>query len=416
MTGRPAVALAVHDGFYGCGTGAGYANFGFLDTMLSLLPAGVHLAILPVRLARGGPEHHPSWHARVRELLRGRDVSVHPIDNGTGGLDRWGGLDNFRTCGATAAECLVREVFPHHSPILTIAFDVPFFGLGALLPADPRRGLIIVPRSSGAIHDPRDTTRITWERDMLHTGSSAGARIGVISPYMRNHLRTDYGIPNSALLEFADGLCAQDWKRLTGSPGDDIALPEEFILTMGRAEPYKGFEDLLDAIAILHQRHCPTPHLIFAATTETTHPTEYQQYLTTRIEQLGIDATVIHRFTPAVSRILTHPGIRAVIVPSRAEPFGRIPMEAFAAAAGPVISTTAHGLSGQITDRVTGFTCAPADPDGLADALARALTLSPAERRTMIGRARTHARHRYDHTSVVRQVLAETAPWLVPAA
>ncbi|ATL69421.1 glycosyltransferase family 4 protein [Nocardia terpenica] len=416
MTARPTVVVAVHDGFYGCGTGAGHANHGFLHTLLALLPKGIHLAILPVRMAPDSPEYHPDWHRRVRAMLRDRDVSIHPIDNGTGGQDRWGALDNFRRCSAEAADRIRRDILPRAGRVLIVAFDVPFFGLAALLPPAVRRHLIIVPRSSGLLHAPHDTERIAWERDSLHAGLSAGTRIGTISPYMHRHLREDYGIPHRALREFADGLCAVDWRRLTGPATDiGIELPGEFVFTMGRAEPYKGFEDLLEAVAILRGRRKHVPHLVFAATTETSRPTDYQQYLAARIAELGIDATIVHRFTPAVPRILTHPGIRAVVVPSRAEPFGRIPMEAFAASAGPVVTTTAHGLSGQITDGVTGFTCPPGAPDALAAALSRALALDSRRRRTMLRRARAHALHNYDHEAMVRGVLAESAPWLMRA-
>jgi len=34
VTGRPTLAVAMHDGFYGAGTGAGYANHGFLHTLM----------------------------------------------------------------------------------------------------------------------------------------------------------------------------------------------------------------------------------------------------------------------------------------------------------------------------------------------------------------------------------------------
>jgi hypothetical protein len=52
----------------------------------------------------------------------------------------------------------------------------------------------------------------------------------------------------------------------------------------------------------------------------------YQRHLINRVSDLGLNAEVITRFSPAVRDLLTHPALRAVVVPSRAEPFGRIPI------------------------------------------------------------------------------------------
>jgi glycosyltransferase involved in cell wall biosynthesis len=99
-------------------------------------------------------------------------------------------------------------------------------------------------------------------------------------------------------------------------------------------------------------------------------------------------------------------------VPSRVEPFGRIPIESYAAGAAPVIATTAGGLAEQIAAGRTGFATTPADSVSLAAALRRALALTSTER----DRMREHARHfagaRYDHPAAVRAFLDQVAPWL----
>ncbi|GAA5043064.1 glycosyltransferase family 4 protein [Nocardia callitridis] len=415
MSARPGIAVAIHDGFYGCGTGAGYANLGFLRTLVDLLPEDARLAVLPLRLAPESPEYHQDWHAHVLDILDRPHVSIHPVDNGTAGMDRWGTLDNFRTVSAHTGLRLREDLAAHTDPLLIFAFDVPFFGLPAALPTAMRTQLILVPRSSALIHTPDDHERVAWERTNLHTGLGAGTRVGVISPFMGRHLHQDYGIPRHALLDIPDGLTVEDKARIVGphsSDIPDIRLPEEFILAIGRAEPYKGFDDLIDALAILRKTRSDIPHLILAATTETPHPTEYQRHLARRIEELGIVATMLFRFSPSVTALLRTPGVRAVVVPSRAEPFGRIPMEAFLAGAGPVITTTAHGLAEQIEPGSTGFTCAPGAPETLAVALASALCLTTEQRRAMTRRARRRAARTYDHATVIRRVLASAAPWL----
>ena len=113
--------------------------------------------------------------------------------------------------------------------------------------------------------------------------------------------------------------------------------------------------------------------------------------------------------------LLAHPALAAVIVPSRAEPFGRIPLEAYAADASPVIATTAGGLAEIVTESRTGYTAAPADPRSLARAISRALAASPAQRRRLLDAGRQLTRDRFDYQANVTAFLNAVAPWAVRA-
>ncbi|WP_409493132.1 glycosyltransferase [Amycolatopsis sp. cmx-11-12] len=411
MSRRPTIAIALHDGWYGSGTGAGHANFGFLETLVDLIDPGTRLVVLPLLLRPSSHEHHPHWHARARTLVSARDTTVLPVDNGTDGLDRWGTVENFRRLAAHTADRIEREVLPLAGPLLIVAFDVPFFGLPALLSGEARARTVLVPRSTGRIHTPLDRSRIRWETEGLHAGLADGTRIGTISSFMARHLHTDYRIPRSALLPIPDGLAPSDWIR-GDQRHEKLALPSEFLLSMGRAEPYKGFDDLLDAITILRDDGIEVPPLVLAATSEAPLPSGYQRHLMARSRRLGLAHTVLTRFSPAVANLLSHPGLRGVVVPSRAEPFGRIPMEAFAAGAAPVISTTAGGLADQVTDGRTGFSCPPGSPPQLAEALRRALAMDRSGRSHLRRRAYRQALRDFDHLDAVRHFLTATAPWL----
>ncbi|MBE8519241.1 glycosyltransferase family 4 protein [Amycolatopsis sp. H6(2020)] len=408
---RPTIAIALHDGWYGCGTGAGYANLGFLEALVDSLPADVRLVLLPVQLNPGSWEFQPAWHDRARALLEPVDTEILPVDNGTGRNDRWGGLSSFERLSQHTADRIHQEVLPRSDPLLLIAFDVPFFGLPAHLPRQTRAKTVLVPRSSGLIHAPNDASRITWERASLHAGLADGTRIGAISQYMARHLREDYGIPHRSLVTLRDGLSPSEWAA-AHAPAPGPGFPEEFLLTMGRAQPYKGFDDLLDALAILHHKGRDLPHLVFAATGEDPHPSPYQRALATRAQRLGLRCTTLTRFSPQVAGLLRDPGLRGVVIPSRAEPFGRIPMEAFAAGAAPVITTTAGGLAEQVIDGDTGFTCQPGSPARLAEALDRALAVNQRERAALRRRALHQALRTCDQLDTVRRFLGETAPWL----
>jgi 8-oxo-dGTP pyrophosphatase MutT (NUDIX family) len=229
---------------------------------------------------------------------------------------------------------------------------------------------------------------------------------------MRAHLSACYQVPDNALIELPNGLSPTDW-RLT--PPNSGLLPnparDGFMLAMGRAQPYKGFDDLVDALALLRQQYLAVPHLVLAAVTDNPELSSYQQRLAAKITNEGLDITLLTRFHPDIRRLLAHPALRGVVVPSRAEPFGRVPIEASAAGASPVIATTVGGLAEQVSDGHTGFTAAPQDPISLAAALRRAVTLTPAGRHRMRDNARRFAAARYDYPLTVRKFLTQVAPW-----
>ena len=329
MTGRPTVAVAVHDGFYGVGTGAGYANRAFLHVLTDFLVPGVRLVVLPVRLTPSSAEYDSAWHQSTVDLISQVGATVRPVNNGTAGLVRFGGRLAFRQLAFETANAVLNDVVPDADPLAIIVFDVPFLGIPPQLPPKLLPHLTVVPRSTGRLHDPTNTERIGWERRGLLSVAHHGGRVAAISAYMRAHLRDDYHVPNAALVDLPDGLILEEWQF--GSV-DPALIPARghagFLLAMGRAQPYKGWDDLLDALAILHRRHQATPHVLLAAVTENEIPSDYQRHLARRIDTLRLDVTLLTNFDPKIRDLLTHRALRAVIVPSRAEPFGRIPLEA----------------------------------------------------------------------------------------
>jgi len=312
--------------------------------------------------------------------------------------------------GSTAAA--LRATLPETGHAAVILFDVPFLGVPPLLPAALLPAVAVVPRSTGPLHDPAGHDRIQFERDGLSYLSRHGGRVAAISQFMRQHLIRDFGVRDAALLDLPDGLTPQEWQPQPGSPP---ALPPAalggFLLALGRAQPYKGWDDLIDALAILRRQGRPVPHAVLAAVTDQAEPTDYQRQLAHRVQGLGLDATLLTRFDPGIRALLGHPALRAAVIPSRTEPFGRVPLEAYAAGAAPIVVTTAGGLAEQVIDGVTGLTAAPADPASLARAMDRALSLTGAERDQMRAAGRQLARTRFDHTRAVRYFLHEFAPW-----
>ena len=142
-------------------------------------------------------------------------------------------------------------------------------------------------------------------------------------------------------------------------------------------------------------------------------PIPYQGHLAHRITSEELDVTLHTTFSPSVRGLLISPSLAAVIVPYRAEPFGRIPLEAFAAGASPVIATTAGGLAETVTEGRTGYTARPADPPSLAAAIRRALTASPAEQARMLAEGRRLTTTSYDYDTNPQAFLTAAAPWAI---
>jgi glycosyltransferase involved in cell wall biosynthesis len=414
MTRQPTVVVALHDGFYGSGTGAGYANRGFLQILTSLLVPPVRLVVLPVYLARESPEYQADWHAASLELCERAGATVMPVDNGTAGWIRFGGVPAFQQLAVSAGTALRAHVLPTAGPLAVILFDVPFLGLGPLLPADVVPSLTAVIRSTGILHDPANTVRVAFERSGLGYLTAHGGRVAAISAYMREHLTRDYAVPPRALVSLPDGLVPSEWDDRGPMPALPPAARDGFLLAFGRAQPYKGWDDLIDALAALRcrrQARAPLPHAVLAAVTDQPGLSAYQRHLAGRIQALGLDATLLTRFDPGIRALLGHAALRVVVAPSRSEPFGRIPMEAYAAGASPVVATTAGGLAEQVIDGVTGFTAAPADPASLSAAIERALGLDAVQRERMRAAGRELARTQFDHSLGIQRFFADFAPW-----
>lgn len=411
----PTLVVALHDGFYGCGTGAGIANRAFLRCLTDILAPGVRLVVAPIRLTVDSPEYDHDWHDETRRILNHapNGVEVRPVENGTMGRARFGGIDCFRRAADDTARLLIGEIRPIVQLRMIIAFDVPFLGLAPHLPDAAVRDLVLVPRATARQHDPTNRIRIAWESYGLESAANRGGRIACISAHMRDHLRTEYGLPNHALVDLPDGLVPDDHHQ----PGPWPELPPDagsgFLLAMGRAEPYKGFDDLLAALTQLTRTGTPLPHVVIAAVSNQQVPTAYQQHLAHRAYALDLPITMLTRFRPNLRALLWHPDLRGVILPSRAEPFGRIPLEAYAAGATPVVATDVGGLAETVRDRVTGYTARPADPASLADAIIRALAATDADRHRMRAASRKLLHSRYHYPDAVARFLAAYAPWAV---
>lgn len=76
-----------------------------------------------------------------------------------------------------------------------------------------------------------------------------------------------------------------------------------------------------------------------------------------------------------------------------------------------MVATRTGGLAQTVLDGVTGYTAAPDDPDSLAAAIHRALTVTPREREQLVSAGSALLETRHDYLATIRTALTEIAPW-----
>ncbi|MGW6817712.1 glycosyltransferase family 4 protein [Streptomyces sp. NPDC055005] len=400
------VVVLVHEGVYGAVSGSGFSNRAFLTALARILPYGT-LVVVPVLLPQGSPGHDPCWAAEVEGMLADAGAHVLPVHGASL-------LSTPVDCEVLCYLAVRRAAAYLTGGGLLVGCDVPFLAIGSYAPEGV--DVLLVPRSTAKLTRPGDLEQVAWEQRGLDAAEGRGGRIAAISAHMRDHLINGYGLPTRALVDLPNGLLHSEGRM---EPAHMLPLPASaeagFVLAMGRAEASKGFADLLHSLQLLANERFPLPHVVLVAGSRSGELNTHQKHLRGLLERYALDATLLTRFDPRVRGWLHHPKLRAVVVPSRAEPFGRIPLEAFAAGAGPVVATTAGGLAQTVLDGVTGFSAPPAAPAALALALRRALEVSPGERAHLAREGAQLVAERHDYAATIRGALAECAPWLFKA-
>ena len=159
-----------------------------------------------------------------------------------------------------------------------------------------------------------------------------------------------------------------------------IGIPEEdhFLLFVGRIEPLKGIDTLLQAIALLKARlpeGLPKLSLsIIGGLEDEEDQSDEMKRLRTLREELGLGELVT--FLGAKSQETLqyyYSAAEAVVMPSHYESFGMVALEAMACGT-PVIASEVGGLAYLVQDGVTGFHVPTNDPMPLADKIDLLLT------------------------------------------
>jgi len=158
----------------------------------------------------------------------------------------------------------------------------------------------------------------------------------------------------------------------------------------GRLEYEKGLHDLIAALPRIRRAHPGTKLLVAGQGTQ-------EEFLVEQARSHRVRRSVLmlgHLPDHTLAAVLA--AVRAVVLPSRYEPFGMVALET-AAAGAPLVASTAGGLGEVVRDGVTGVSFAPGDVPGIAAAVSRVLDdPAGAARRAETARARLASEFDWD--------------------
>ena len=206
-----------------------------------------------------------------------------------------------------------------------------------------------------------------------------------------------------------------DISRFYPIPADEarefIGVPcdHRVILYVGRIEPLKGIDTLIEAAAILRQEGVWALYP-FCLTIIGGDPiasrdqiTEEMERLKALCDSLGMGDLVLFLGKRDQDTLqYYYSAAEVVVVPSHYESFGLVALEAMACGT-PVVASETGGLAYLIRDGETGFHVPAADPEALADRLR--LTLQDAALRERLGKQAAEAASVYAWPRIADQVV-----------
>jgi D-inositol-3-phosphate glycosyltransferase len=238
--------------------------------------------------------------------------------------------------------------------------------------------------------------RIEAERLIATTAD----RIVVASKHEKGLLARLYGAPDSRMAVIPCGVNLERFQpqdRATARAALDLPQDNGVVLFVGRLEPLKGLEILIDAVAELEDT---TPELVIVGGDERART--YIDALRAHAEMLGLGSRT--HFVGAVSQDALpsyYSAADVCVVPSYYESFGLVALEAMACGT-PVIASRVGGLTGTVRDGESGYLIPWRCPQPFSDAID--LLLTNGELRRAFGAAAHEQAQRFRWSAVAREL------------
>lgn len=206
-------------------------------------------------------------------------------------------------------------------------------------------------------------------------------------------------LPNGVDPEEIARLTPADPARVVSAalPGVQDAAP--LFLSVGRIEAYKGFDDVLGALAVMHERRALPRGWIWVVVGTGPGEAALRRRIPSRLEPRV-------RLAGRVAEDLLHAlyaRAHAFVHATRYEGSSLVTLEAMAHGL-PVVATRAGGIPDKVREGETGWLVAPGDVTALAAALAE-VAEDPARARAMGGRGRARLLARFSSRVLIERTL-----------
>lgn len=356
--------------------GAGGAEQTTVDVTAALVKAG-HKAIV---VSNGGP--------RVVEIQRAGGTHITLSAQSKNPLMMW--------CNAQKLKKIIRD---HQVDIIHARSRAPAW---SALKAARDTGIKFLT----TCHAPYNIRGSEWKRK-YNSGIAKGDLVIANSEFVAHYLVDNYGvevdkirvIPRGIPLDKFDDsrVTAERMLRLTQS----WRIPEvaQIVLLPGRLTRWKGQGVLIEAMDKLKRRDV---YCILLGDDQ--GRTEYREELEQMIHAFHLEDRV--RIAEHCDDMAVAYKMASVVVSASIEPegFGRVAVEAQAMGI-PIIATNIGGSRETIIPDITGLVIPPQDPDALAKAIDKVLSLPPDERANMSQRASAHARTHFTKEQMTHATL-----------
>ncbi len=221
---------------------------------------------------------------------------------------------------------------------------------------------------------------------------AAADRIVAANVVERAHLVWYYGARTDRIAVIPCGVDTDLFQPMDPAKAKDLLElpPDPLLLYVGRLQPIKGLETLLEAMV-----RVPAPADLLIVGGDQDEPENgHGGALRQQVNALGLERRVrFLRSQPQRRLRLFYAAADATVMPSYYESFGMVALEAMACGS-PVVASRVGGLTTTVQDGVTGRLVPEGDPAALAAAIA-GLVGSPEARRLGQQAARWAAEHRW---------------------
>jgi D-inositol-3-phosphate glycosyltransferase len=429
MQRKSAIVYVTYDGAVNSASGVGVISRYFIEAIPQEIRAienqsdlDLSFHVLAVNLADTADGYSAEIRQQTESICHSLEGELHLIDNGMNGEKGYGGPENWRLACQNAAATL-SQIASEYDHTIVYLVDTPFMCLPFYYPTTSpleKITFVIVPHSDTFSHFPDniELKRLSWEATSMQALIVfPNVFLAKTSDFLLSTLKAHYKIPPERIVPMQTGLVPSSPRFMQAGIEEItealkarcIPLDKKLIFSVGRGVHYKGFADLINSFARLHEQESDS-HLVFIAP-----PHKNEAGITPELEALisgtgiGKYCTPIYELDMELPRLICQwPHTRIVAQLSHREPFGLVPEEVrlWSRTQGPIIvASNLDGFVEQITDGQDGFLVQPHDHQAVADTLANILHLPTADADTIRQNGWRRALRDYDYTKSVNRSL-----------